>query len=398
MATPTAKNRIKKRKTFLPFGKPDIKEEDIKEMVDTLRSGWWTTGPKTSKFEKRFAKYTGAKYAIALNSCTAGLHLGLKTFGVGLGDEVITTPLTFCATANVIVHTGAKPIFVDVDKSDWNIDPNEIEKRITKKTKVIIPVHLHGRSCKMDQIMDIAKKYKLYVLEDAAHAAEARYKGKKIGNIGHITSFSFYATKNIATGEGGLVTTNRKDWFEFMSIAHLHGLSKHAHKRYSTKKFRHYQAVYPGYKYNMMDIQASLGLHQLSRVEANAKTRKRHWDTYTRAFKNVEELIRPAEQEKDTRHARHLYAPLLRLERLKIGRDSFMDELLKRNIGTGIHFLPVHLHKFYAKTYGYKKGDLPNAEYVGERTFSLPLGANLSARDIKDVIDAVLDIIGRYKK
>lgn len=388
----------KKRKTFLPFGKPDIKEEDIKEVVDTLRSGWWTTGPKTLKFEKKFAKYIGAKYAIALNSCTAGLHLGLKALGVGPGDEVITTPLTFCATVNVIVHTGAKPVFVDVDKADWNINPNEIEKRITQKTKVIMPVHLHGRPCKMDQIMNLAKRYNLYVLEDAAHAAEARYKGEKIGNIGHITSFSFYATKNISTGEGGMVTTNKMGWFEFMNIARLHGLSKDAHKRYSQKKFQHYEAVYPGYKYNMMDIQASLGLHQLSRVEANARIRKKQWETYTRAFEDAEELICPAEEESGTKHARHLYAPLLRLEMLKIGRDRFMDELLKRNIGTGIHFLPVHLHKFYAKTYGYRKGDLPNAEYVGERTFSLPLGANLSTKDTQDVIDTVLDIIKRYRK
>lgn len=392
------KNEIKKRKTFLPFGKPDIKEEDIKEVVDTLKSGWWTTGPKTLRFEKKFAKYTGAKYAVALNSCTAGLHLGLKALGVGPGDEVITTPLTFCATVNIIVHTGAKPVFADVDRLDWNIDPNEIEKKITRKTKVIIPVHLHGRPCRMDQIMNLAKRYNLYVLEDAAHAAEARYRGEKIGNIGHITSFSFYVTKNVATGEGGMVTTNDSDWFEFMSIARLHGLSKDAHKRYSTKKFRHYEAVYPGYKYNMMDIQASLGLHQLSRIEANAKIRKKQWKAYTEAFRAVEELICPADEESNTRHARHLYAPLLKLEMLKIGRDRFMDELLKRNIGTGIHFLPVHLHRFYSRTYDHKKGDFPNAEYVGERTFSLPLGANLSTKDIQDVIDAVLDIIKRYIK
>lgn len=386
------------RKSFLVFGKPYIGKSEIAEVVNTLKSGWWGTGPKTERFEKAFAVYTRAKYALGVNSATAGLHLALKALGVGPGDEVITTPLTFVSTVNVILHSGATPVFADVNRETWNIDPKEIEKKITKKTKVILPVHLHGRPCDMDAIVQIAKAHKVYVVEDAAHAAEAVYKGKKVGSIGDITVFSFYVTKNIATGEGGMVTTNNKKFAESMRIMSLHGLSQDAYKRYSVRYYRHYEAVTPGYKYNLTDIASSIGIHQLARVEKNWMIRKKHWDSYMKAFGTNPSLILPAPESAGTKHARHLFAILLRLETLRISRDNFIDQLIKMNIGSGVHFNPVHLHEYYRETFGYRKGMFPKAEFIGERTVSLPLGANLTPKDIRDVISAVSWLVGEWKK
>lgn len=386
------------RKDFLVFGKPFVGQEEIAEVVDTLKSGWWGTGPKTELFEKKFASYTGATYALGVNSATAGLHLALKSLGIGPGDEVITTPLTFVSTVNVILYCGATPVFADVERDSWNIDPKEIEKKITKKTKVILPVHLHGRPCDMDATMQIAKQHKLFVVEDAAHAAEAIYKGKKVGSIGDITVFSFYVTKNIATGEGGMVTTNNKKFSESMRIMSLHGLSRDAYKRYSVRYYRHYEAVIPGFKYNLTDIASSIGIHQLARVEKNWLIRKKHWDTYMHAFKSMPVLILPAADSSSTKHARHLFAILLRLEKLRISRDDFIDQLIKMNIGSGVHFNPVHLHDYYRRGLGFKKGMFPHAEFIGERTLSLPLGANLTGKDIQDVIYAVRWLIETYHK
>lgn len=386
------------RKTFLIFGKPFIGREEIEEVVDTLKSGWWGTGPKTEQFEKAFATYTKAKYALGVNSATAGLHLALKALGVGPGDEVITTPLTFVSTVNVILHCGAIPVFVDVERDSWNIDPRQIEKRITKKTKVILPVHLHGRPSDMDTIMQIAKQHKLFVVEDAAHAAEAVWKDKKIGSIGDITVFSFYVTKNIATGEGGMVTTNNKKLSESMRIMSLHGLSLDAYKRYSVRYYRHYEAVIPGFKYNLTDIASSLGIHQLARVEKNWLIRKNHWHRYMDAFQDMPELILPAAESSSTKHARHLFAILLRLEKLRITRDDFIDQLIKMNIGSGVHFNPVHLHEYYRRTFGFKKGMFPHAEFIGERCVSLPLGANLTVGDVRDIISAVSWLVAHWKK
>ncbi|MEK7141653.1 MAG: DegT/DnrJ/EryC1/StrS family aminotransferase [Patescibacteria group bacterium] len=387
-----------RRKNFLIFGKPFIGKEEIAEVVDTLKSGWWGTGPKTEQFERAFAAYTEATYALGVNSATAGLHLALKALGVGPGDEVITTPLTFVSTANVILHCGATPVFADVREDTWNIDPKEIEKKITKKTKVILPVHLHGRPCDMDAIMGIARRNNLFVVEDAAHAAEAVYKRKKIGSIGDITVFSFYVTKNIATGEGGMVTSNNKKFGQTMRVMSLHGLSQDAYKRYSVRYYRHYEAVTPGFKYNLTDIASSIGIHQLARVEKNWITRKKHWETYMHALASVPELILPAAEAPNTKHARHLFAILLRLEKLRISRDDFVDQLIKMNIGSGVHFNPVHLHAYYRKTFGYTKGMFPRAEYIGGRTVSLPLGANLRERDLHDVIAAVSWLAREWKK
>ncbi len=388
----------KKRKKFLVFGKPFIGKEEIDEVVDTIKSGWWGTGPKTAAFEKEFGEYVKAKYAISVNSATAGLHLALKVLGVGPGDEVITTPLSFVSTANVIIHCGAKPVFADVNLDTWNIDPKEIEKKITKRTKVILPVHLHGRPCQMDEIIKLAKKYNLFVVEDAAHAAEAIYHGKKIGSVGDMTVFSFYVTKNIATGEGGMITTNNKKYVNDLLIYRLHGLSRDAWKRYSVKHFTLYESVLPGFKYNLTDIASSIGIHQLRRVEDNLKTRKEIWEKYNKSFKDENILTLPSGIEKDTRHAMHLYAVLLDLNKIKVKRNEFVDMLIKENIGSGVHFAPIHTQPLYKKSFGYKKGDYPNAEYIGERIISLPMGGNLTNKDVDDVIRAVKHCLSKAKK
>lgn len=381
--------RDQRRDSFLVFGKPFIGKDEIREVVATLKSGWWGTGPRTAQFEKEFSEYVESKYAVSVNSATAGLHLALKALDLKLGDEVITTPLTFVSTANVIIHAGGVPVFADVDRHTWNIDPGEIEKKITSKTKAILPVHLHGRPADMQRIMQIAKKHKLFVVEDAAHAIEAIYHGKKVGSIGDMTVFSFYVTKNVATGEGGMVTTNNKKWADRIKILRLHGLSLDAWRRYSVKHFKLYEVIEPGFKYNLTDIAAALGLHQLRRVSSNLRRRAAIWEMYTMAFKDSPYLTLPAEIEEGTTHAMHLFAVLLDINNLKIKRNVFVDQLIKENIGSGVHFSAIHLHQYYQKTFSYKKGDFPNAEYIGERTISLPLGANLTDKDVKDVIKAV---------
>ena len=386
------------RDNFLIFGAPRFFQEELKEMLETLRSGWWGTGPKVQKFEKDFSQYTNGKYAVAVNSATAAMHLGLDILGIEPGDEVITTPLTFVSTANVILHSGAKPVFADVDKKTGNIDPKEIEKKITKKTKVIIPVHLYGRPCQMDEILKIAKKHKLYVLEDAAHATEGWYRGKKIGSISDITAFSFYVTKNVATGEGGMLVTDNKEWADKARVRRLHGMSTDAWKRYSNEGYKPYEGVYPGYKYNMTDIQASLGIHQLKRAGANLKIRNKYWQMLTQAFEKIDGVITPAEDEKNIVQARHLYTINLELEKLKITRNRFIDALKAENIGAGVHFTALHLHKYYRETFGFKKGDYPKAEWIGERTVSLPFYPHMTAKDVRDVIKAVKKIVEYFKK
>jgi len=380
----------KVREEFLVFGKPAIGEPEIREVVDTLRSGWLGTGPKVRRFEEAFREYVGCAHTIALNSCTAGLHLALDVLGVKPGDEVITTPLTFASTANVIIHRGARPVFVDVERDTMNIDPAGIERAITGRTKAIIPVHMAGRPCEMDEIMHLAQNHGLQVVEDAAHAVEAWYKGKKVGNIGHITAFSFYATKNVTTGEGGMLTTNNDVWADEIRIKSLHGISKDAWRRYSAEGFQPYETLYPGYKYNMMDIQAALGIHQLARVEENLKIRERYWEMYDLAFSRMPEITIPSTHlAPGSRHARHLYTILLDTDRLGMTRNQFVEAMKMEKIGTGVHFVPVHLHKYYRETFGLRRGGFPNAEWIGERTVSLPLSPQLTVNDVNDVIAAV---------
>ena len=385
------------RKDFLVFGNPQIEEDEIKEVVDCLRSGWISTGPRVAQFEEQFKQYIGSKHALALNSCTAGLHLSMIVAGLKPGDEVITTPMTFAATANAILHTGASPVFVDIELSSMTIDPGLIEEKISPKTKAILPVHLCGRPCNMDRIMEIAKKHNLLVIEDAAHAIEAQYKGKKIGTIGDMTVFSFYVTKNLVTGEGGMVTTDNDEYAEKIQTYGLHGMSKGAWRRYSDEGFKHYQIIFPGFKYNMMDLQAALGIHQLKRLEAGLARREELWKRYDEAFKDLP-VVTPAPPEKNTRHARHLYTILVKLEDVKADRDTIQQALHEENIGTGIHYISLHLHEYYRERYGFKPDDFAKALYVSERTISLPLSTKLTDDDVQDVIDAVRKVMDRYSR
>jgi len=385
------------RKDFLVFGSPLIGQEEIDEVVDSLKSGWLSTGPKVGRFEALFKNYIGSDYALALNSCTAGLHLSMIVAGLKEGDEVITTPMTFGATANAILHSRAKPVFVDITLPSMNINPENIEAQITDKTKAIVPVHFAGRPCDMKSIKEIAQKHQLIIIEDAAHALEATYHGQKVGTIGDLTVFSFYVTKNLVTGEGGMITTGNGAYADMIQTYALHGMSKGAWKRYSDEGFKHYRIVYPGFKYNMMDIQAALGIHQLSKTEIYLKRREEIWHRYDDAFQNLPINIPPPPEE-NTTHARHLYTILLRLDELTADRDTIQQALYEENIGTGIHFISLHLHPYYQETFGYKRSDYPNATYVSDRTISLPLSAKLTDEDVTDVINAVTKVLTNYTK
>ncbi|KMT22608.1 DegT/DnrJ/EryC1/StrS family aminotransferase [Clostridium cylindrosporum] len=386
-----------KRTEFLPYALPFIEEEEINEVVDAIKSNWLSKGPKTIEFEKRFAEYVGAKHAIAMNSCTAALHIALVANGIGEGDEVITTPLTFAASANTIIHTGAIPVFADIDAKTLCIDPSKIEEKITEKTKAIVPVHYGGQSCDLDRINEIAKKHNLLVLEDAAHAVYTTHKGKMIGSIGDTTSFSFYATKNICTGEGGMLTTNSDEIAEKARVMSLHGMSKNAWNRFGKGGSWFYEILYPGYKYNMTDMQAALGLCQLNKIEKMQNIRKEYADIYNDAFSKFEEIITPVEVE-GNRHAWHLYVIRVKEEMLTIDRSKFIERLAEENIGTSVHYIPVHLHPYYAERFGYKLGDFPVAEKAYDGMISLPLYPSMKKSDVEDVINAVTRIIEENRK
>lgn len=380
------------RTDFLVFGSPLIEQPEIEEVVESMKSGWLGTGPKVHKFEEMFKEYKGSKYAMAVNSCTAALHLSLLAIGIKPGDEVIVPTMTFTSTASVVIHAGGIPVFVDCKKDTMNIDPEDIEKKITPKTKAIIPVHFAGRPCEMDAIMEIAERHNLRVIEDCAHAIETEYHGKKAGTFGDIGCFSFYATKNIVTGEGGMAITNNEKYANIIKIMALHGMSKDAWKRFSDSGYKHYQVLYAGYKYNMMDLQAAIGIHQLPRVDKYSKRRQEIWNIYNEAFKGLPLFI-PAPIEPNTRHAYHLYTLLLDIDNLAITRDEFLDEMTKRKIGVGVHYTALHLHPFYQNYFGYKIGDFPNAEWISDRTVSIPLSPKLADEEVKDVINAVQSII-----
>lgn len=380
------------REKYLVFGSPWIEDDEINEVVDSLKSGWLGTGPKVAKFEQLFKEYIGCEYAMAVNSCTAGLHLSLLVIGLKPGDEVITTPMTFAATVNTILHVGATPVLVDCDRETQLIDPELIEKAITPRTRAIVPVHLCGRPCNMEAIEAIAQKHNLVVIEDAAHAIETVYKGRKIGNISTLTNFSFYVTKNIVTGEGGMVTTNNPEYAEKIKMYGLHGLSRDAWKRFSDDGYKHYQVVFPGYKYNMMDLQAAIGIHQMKRIDNWLVRRNEVWNLYNRAFADLPVGLPPAD-EPDTIHARHLYTLMIDPEKSGLTRDEFMKKLHQQKIGTGVHYMGIHLHPYYRDTFGYKPEDFPNATWISERTVSLPLSAKLSAGDIEDVIETIRQVL-----
>jgi dTDP-4-amino-4,6-dideoxygalactose transaminase len=425
------------RQSFLPYASPSIGDEEIAEVVDSLRSGWITAGPKVKRFQSDFAEYVDSRHAIAVNSCTAGLHIALTALGIGPGDEVIVPTLTFCSTANVVVHLGARPVLVDVGE-DFNVTAEAIEAAITPRTKAIIPVHYSGQACDLETIYALAARHNLPVVEDAAHAVGATYHGHKIGSdalplslvgrggqgvrvatplaategqdetgsdalplplVGRggrgvrvVTVFSFYAIKNMTTGEGGMITTADETLVEPMRLLTLHGMSRDSWKRYTSAGSWYYEVVLPGYKDNMTDIQAALGIHQLRRLDDFITTRQRYAGLYDQAFADLPEVETPVVRS-DRNHVYHLYVIRLQLDRLAIDRAQFIEALKAQDIGTSVHFIPVHLHPFYQERFGYRRGDLPQAEAIYDRIVSLPLYPRMTEADVVDVIQAVRHIV-----
>lgn len=380
------------RNKFLVYGAPAIEDAEIEEVLAVLKSGWLGTGPRVAQFERDFASYKDIEHAVALNSCTAALHLSILAAGIGKGDEVITTALTFCATINAIIHAGATPVLADVDPLTMNIDPKEVEAKITSKTKAILPVHFAGRACNMDALCQIADAHKLKIIEDCAHAIETEYKGSKAGTFGDFGCFSFYVTKNIVTGEGGMVICKSEEDAARIKMLGLHGMSKDAWKRFGDEGYKHYQVVECGYKYNMTDLQAAIGVHQLQRIEPYWHKREKIWQRYHQAFADLP-ITLPAPIEPDTRHAYHLYTILIDQQRCGISRDTFIDAMTKQNIGIGVHYLSIPEHPYYQQTFGWQPEDYPNAMRIGRQTVSLPLSAKLLDEDVDDVIEAVKRII-----
>jgi len=377
---------------FLPYCLPDIGEDEIEEVVDTLRSGWLTAGPKVRRFEESFREYVGSEQAVAVNSCTAGLHLALAACGIGEGDEVITTPLTFAATINVILHQRARPVLADICPDDYNLDPEQVERRITPRTRAIMPVHFGGQPCRMDELLDIARRHGLRVIEDAAHALGARYRGRPVGSLGDATVFSFYPTKSITTGEGGMLTTDDEELARCVRLLSLHGLSHDAWDRYTARGSWQYRVLAPGFNYVMSDIQAAMGIHQLARLEEFQARRQRFAREYTRRLADLPGLITPTARD-EVVHAWHLYVIRLEGSQLSVGRDQFIEELRGRGIGTSVHFIPIHYHPYYAQVLDYRRGDFPVVETVYEGLVSLPLYPRMQESDVVRVAHAVRDTV-----
>lgn len=387
------------RKEFLVYGAPDIGEEEINEVVACMKSGWLSTGIRTETFEKELAEYTGASYGVATNSCTAAMHLSLIAKGIGSGDEVITTPITFGATANVIEHVGATLILADIKKEGFSIDPRAIEDKITSKTKAIIPVHFAGYPCDMDEIENIAAKHGLIIIEDAAHALGTKYKNRMIGNGDNLNCFSFYVTKNIVAGEGGIVTTNDKELADMMRIYGLHGMSHGAWKRYSKNDQLHYEITYPGFKYNMADLNAAIVTPQLKKIEKFIVKRKKLAYLYRDIFKDEEAIILPPEMDESSgsRCAWHLFPIMIREEILNTNRDEIMKSMIKENIGVATHFRAIFEQQYYKNKYTFNSEDYPNAKFVSDRVFSIPLSSKMTIEDLEDVVVALKKVIDFYK-
>jgi dTDP-4-amino-4,6-dideoxygalactose transaminase len=385
------------RADFLPFHVPAIGEEEIGAVVEVLKSGWLTTGAKAQEFEQRFSRFVGSRYAVALNSATAALHLALQAVGVGAGDEVIVPTMTFAATAEVALYLKAKPVLVDCTCDSLNIDPERIAAAVTRRTKAIVPVHFAGQPCDMQAILQIAQSHGLKVIEDAAHALPAVDHGKTVGTIGDITCFSFYATKTITTGEGGMATTENPRWADTMRMLSLHGISHDAWNRYSAEGSWYYEVVSLGYKYNLTDLAATLGLEQLKKVRLFADARRQIAERYTATFADLPEVLTPV-CAPGKQHAWHLYVIQLDLDRLTIDRRQFIQELRNHNIGCSVHFIPLHLHPFYRDKFGYRPEDFPHAFASYQRIISLPIYPNMTTTDVTDVTSAVRRIVQRYRR
>jgi dTDP-4-amino-4,6-dideoxygalactose transaminase len=377
---------------FLVFGAPAIEKDEINEVVACLESRWLGTGPRVAQFERDFAFYKNSKCTAAVNSCTAALHLSLLAAGIGPGDEVITTPLTFCATVNAIIHAGATPVLADVDPDTMNIDPKRVAEKITQNTKAILPVHFAGRACDMDAIMVIAHEHGLKVIEDCAHAIETTYKGRRAGTFGDFGCFSFYVTKNIVTGEGGMVIAKSEDDIARVKRQALHGMSKDAWHRFGDAGYKHYQVVECGFKYNMTDMQAAIGIHQLKRVSAYWERRKLIWDRYNDAFSELP-IGLPSPIENDSVHAFHLYTIQVNEDQAGLSRDEFLNKMTQSKIGVGVHYMSIPEHPYYQQTFGWKPENYPNAMKIGRETVSLPISAALDEDNIRNVIDTVKSIL-----
>jgi dTDP-4-amino-4,6-dideoxygalactose transaminase len=382
---------------FLPFAQPDIGQEEIDEVADTLRSGWLTSGPKVARFEEGFRRITGASHAVALSSCTAGLHLALLAAKIGPGDEVITTPLTFAATVNVILHAGATPVLVDVREDDYCIDPEQVAAKMTSRTKAILPMHYGGQPCRMTELLDIARRGGARVIEDAAHALSASYKERPIGGISDAAVFSFYPIKNITTGQGGMLTTNDEELASEVRLLSLHGLSKNAWNRYSEGGSAEYQVLAPGFNYSMTDIQAAIGIHQLEKLTAFESRREAIVAQYDRLLADLPELVLPPRR-KDSVHAWHLYAIRIDTSALSISRAQFIEELRERGIGTSLHFIPIHYHPYFHDHLNLQRGDFPVTEKIYDGLVSLPLYPRMRDDDVERVSAAVHEIIEQTRR
>ena len=383
------------RPAFLPFARPDIDQQEIESVSEVMASGWLTTGPKTREFEAAFADYVGAKHAIAVNSATAAMHLALEAAGIQAGDEVITTTMTFAATAEVVRYFNARPVLVDIDPTTFNLDVELLEATITPRTKAIIPVHVGGQAADLDAVQAIADKHGLIVIEDAAHALPTRYKGQIVGSISDFTAFSFYATKTLATGEGGMLTTDNDEWADRCRIMSLHGISKDAWKRYTAEGSWYYEIVAPGFKYNMTDVAAAMGMVQLGKVEAMNDRRVAIARQYDAAF-GEHPALEPPIKSADSTHPYHLYILRLNLDRLRIDRNAFIEQLREANIGTSVHWIPLHVHPYYRETYGYEPDDFPVAYAEYQRIISLPIYSAMTDVDVQDVIYSVQSIADTF--
>ncbi len=385
---------MKPTDNFLPFALPSIGDEEINEVVDTLRSGWLTTGPKTKRFEEDFAKFIGVPHALAVNSCTAGLHLALEAIGIQPGDKVITTPYTFTATAEVIRYLGADPLFVDIDPNTFNLDVNQLADTLAAEPGVtaILPMHFGGQACDMDTILTLAQRYGVKVVEDAAHALPAYYKGRLIGTFGDLTAYSFYVTKTLATGEGGMVVTSHPDYAERIKIMRLHGMNRDVFQRTSSKQpFWYYEVVAPGFKYNLTDVAAALGIHQLRKAESFLRRRTEIATHYTQALADLP--VRTPYVHPDNVHAWHLYVLQLQLEELTIDRDTLIDQMTQAGIGTSVHFIPLHLQPYWRDCYGFQPTDFPIALQVYQRAVSLPIYPGMSDANVERVITSLRKIL-----
>jgi dTDP-4-amino-4,6-dideoxygalactose transaminase len=389
--------RQKPQQNEVPFHRAFVGEEEIRAVSDVIRSGWITMGPKTLEFERQFASYAGARHAVAVCSGTAALHLALEAAGVKAGDEVLVPTTTFTSTGEVVAYLGARPVLTDVDAITMNMDPADAARRITPRTRAMIPVHVAGQPCDMDELHDLARKHKLHVVEDAAHALPANYKSARVGSLSELTAFSFYATKTLTTGEGGMIVTGNDERAARMRTMRLHGIAGDAWKRYGKNSSWDYRVVEAGHKYNLTDMQSALGLVQLSKCDAMNEARARIAAHYTQAFRGVSALESPA-LKPDRTTSWHLYILRLRLEQLRIDRNDFVNELKRRGVGSSVHFIPLHLHPYYQRAYGYRQGDFPVAESQFTRCLSLPIYPGMSESDVGQVIEAVNDVANHGKR